>query len=275
MLIVSCEQIEIDFKTLIIIRTWTKRSGALVIKQMIKQTLIFSILLFFAEMVLSQELELPEEELAKETVLPIFDKNLSVLNRNIVTEDRFELGGYGGLVLIDPIYNQNIFGASVGYHFNEIHAAQLMAIMWSGGLGQYQSAYEEKGVYFSGTPGPETMFLANYQYTAFYGKMSVSKHFVMNTALFGVLGGGFITLRGGSLPVINFGLGEKFYFTKNFGLRVDLRFLFYQGPNPITGGESVQPSSPSSSPPPQQAAGDFKSHMIFSSQLTFGLIFLL
>jgi len=107
---------------------------------------------------------------------------------------------------------------------------------------------------------------ANYQYTAFYGKLSLTKDYVMNLSLYGLVGAGMIGIGDVNKPAFNFGLGQKFYFTPSFALRFDLRFLLYQGPDPLSrrldNKTEVQPAS------------YFDEKLNFSTLLTFGAIYM-
>ena len=69
-----------------------------------------------------------------------------------------------------------------------------------------------------------------YEFSPLYGKMSFSKDMVLNTDLLLSLGGGTIIFSGGAyLPAFTVGLGQRFYFGKNFGIRFDLIGLMYPG----------------------------------------------
>ena len=69
----------------------------------------------FQSKLMAETIELPEDELATETVTPIYDTPDVVKNRNIVTEKKFELGGYLGWNTTEPIYNQTKFGLNLLY----------------------------------------------------------------------------------------------------------------------------------------------------------------
>ncbi|MBK8204652.1 MAG: outer membrane beta-barrel domain-containing protein [Bdellovibrionales bacterium] len=194
----------------------------------------------FATPSYADTIEFPEDELASESVLPVFDKLANVKNRNVVTEKRIELGGGFGFNLMDPFYNPLNFHGSVSYHFDEIHGVNLAAAFWQSGLSSYGEQLRKgeglDGDYFdaSRAPHPKYMFMANYQYTAYYGKISYSKKLVMNLSMFSLAGVGMIGLDDQSVVALNVGVGEKFYFTPNLALRLDLRALIYRGPDPTT-----------------------------------------
>ena len=53
--------------------------------------------LFMSAQAFADDIEVPEEELARETTLPVFNKRRAVLNRNVLTAERFEVAFGGGL----------------------------------------------------------------------------------------------------------------------------------------------------------------------------------
>ena len=73
----------------------------------------------------AEVVELPTEELAQESVYPVFDKPVSVKNRNVNTAGKYEIGGYYGNALTEPIFNVSKFGIVGYYHWSEDHAIGL------------------------------------------------------------------------------------------------------------------------------------------------------
>ena len=69
----------------------------------------------------SSEVEVPDDELAKESVYPVFDQPISVKNRNVSTVKRFDIGIFGGLALTEPIFNTVKFGLAGNYHLSDDH----------------------------------------------------------------------------------------------------------------------------------------------------------
>ena len=61
--------------------------------------------------------------------------------------------------------------------------------------------------------------------------ISVFKDFVMNLSLYGLVGVGTIAIGDTMAPALNLGIGQKFYFGKRWGFRVDLGLLAYEGVN--------------------------------------------
>ncbi|MCB0364841.1 MAG: outer membrane beta-barrel domain-containing protein [Bdellovibrionaceae bacterium] len=221
----------------------------------------------------AETIEFPTEELASESVLPVFDKVENVKNRNVVKAKRFEVGGGVGFNLMDAFYNPLNFHGSLTYHFDEIHGFNAAAAFWMSGLSSYGEQLKNgeglDGDFFdaSRAPSPKYMLMANYQYTAYYGKISLSKQWVMNLSLFGLAGIGTIAIGDDNVMALNMGLGENFYFTPNLALRIDLRMLVYRGPDPTT--KRLLPTDP------VFPASDFGESNFFHSMLTFGLVYLL
>ena len=87
-------------------------------------SLIFSILLS-APSIRAQSnstLDIPDDELARESVYPVFENPVSVKNRNVTTAKRFDIGVFGGLALTEPVFNTVKLGLAGNYHLNEDHS---------------------------------------------------------------------------------------------------------------------------------------------------------
>lgn len=237
---------------------------------------LFILGLLISSSVFADRITFPEEELAAESVLPIFEKPDTVLNRNILTKGRFELGLGGGLALNDAFYNPLNYGLTASYHFNETHGVQLVGQFFADGLSTY-GLQLQRGEGLSGdrfdpslAPSPNSVFLANYQLTAFYGKISLTKQTVANLTLHGLLGAGVVQMDGVSPVAINVGFGQKFYFTKWLALRIDLSMLIFQGPDPTSRRLNDRDSGFT-----RPTAADFDNKIFFNRQLNTYLVFLL
>lgn len=218
----------------------------------------------------NDKVEFPEEELATESVLPVFDTTRGVLNRNVTTEGRFELGGGVGLALNEPFYNPLNFNIQGSYHFNELHGVNLVAMFLMSGPSSYGEQLKSPPNNFdpSLAPAPSSILLANYQLTAFYGKISLTKKSVMNLSLFGTAGAGMVGLDSGTqLPAVSVGFGQKFYFNPRFALRFDFRFVGFQGPDATS-----QPLNPGSA---KLSDGAFDDELFFNTYISGGAVFLL
>ena len=187
-------------------------------------------------------LEFPEEELARETVLPVFQTRRVVLNRNVVTDKRLEFGAGVGLEMNEPYYADYMGQIQATYNLTDVHAINVQGLLWAEGLSSYGEqlkAGSSKFLPFDATPAPHPKhaLMANYQFVAYYGKISITKRTVMNLNLFALAGLGYLSLDSQTTIGANVGLGQNFFFTRHFGLRADLRLFMYQGPNPPSPGD--------------------------------------
>ncbi len=203
---------------------------------------------------LAETIQFPTDELATESVLPVFDQPMSVKNRVVSLSKRIEVGLLMGYALTEPFYSPFQFGGTLSYHINEDHGINLFGTTFMQGLSNEASQLNPIpnsnppiNANLQYGPAPKYLFLASWQYSAFYGKLSFTKDYVMNLHLYGLLGAGMYGLGDAAKPVVSVGLGQKFHFTPSLSFRFDLRALAYQGPDPISirldNKTSVQPSS--------------------------------
>ena len=248
------------------------------------KTLLLSLMILPAALMstlsFAQDIEFPEEELARETTLPVFEKRRVVLNRSVLTEERFEFGVGGGLEMNEPFYNDYMFSVQGTYNFNETSAVNVQGLFWMEGLSTYGEQLKA-GTCPTGptdtdaycpfdamkAPHPEWGLFANYQFTAYYGKISITKRSVMNLNLFGLAGLGYINMGEVSTFGLNLGLGQNFFITNHIGLRFDVRWLIFPGPNPAT--QLLQPGINFPS------ASDFEDKIHYNGQLGLAMVFIL
>lgn len=238
---------------------------------MIKQVLLYLGLLLLSSPTLAEDpIEVPEEELARETTLPVFDKRRAVLNRSVLTEKRIEIGGGMGLEMNEPYYNDMMFGAQGTYNFDETNALNVQGLFWMEGLSDYGTQLKAGGRFqqfdAEKAPHPKWALMANYQFIAYYGKISVTKGTVMNLNLFGLAGLGYMNMDPLNTIAFNVGVGQNFFFTKSFGVRADLRLMIFQGPDATS-----QQLTPDRNP----SASSFDDRIYYNTQLALAGIFIL
>lgn len=188
----------------------------------------------------TEQIQFPDEELATESVLPLFDQPQAVKNRLVNLANRFEFGVGGSYDLTEPFFKPYAINVNATYNFTEEHGLNIFYNYYLGGNTSYVDQlnsiqYTSSQFNLQNAPAPAYQLLLNYQYTAFYGKLSFTKDTVMNLSLFGFVGGGAFKIGDAMNPTLDVGLGQKFYFTPRSALRFDLRFNFYQGPDIVTG----------------------------------------
>jgi outer membrane beta-barrel protein len=177
-------------------------------------------------------IEFPEEELSRESVLPVFDQPEAVKKRFVPTEGRIEVEAFAGASLNDPFLNNYPVGLSASYHLNELFAIGALGGFFSnsqsGYVSQIQQLNEGGTIPFNNNPTPSWMGLGEFEFTPYYGKISLTKQTILNlnisaTARLGMIGfsGGGSNMAGG------LGLNERLFFSRNFGIKFDLSALIY------------------------------------------------
>ena len=218
--------------------------------------------------------EFPDEELAQESVLPVFDRSESVKYRTIRTAGRIEFGPVASYSLLEPFYQQASFGATGTYHFNETSALNIFGTYFMQGLNEngnnlnpIPGSSPQSSLNAQYAPQSKYMLLGNYQFTPFYGKISITKEFVMNLSIYGFAGAGGLAIGDIIAPIGNIGFGQKLYFGQNFALRMDLRFAGYMGPDVLS--RNLQNETK------EQSASSFDKKLNFTSMVSVGAVFLL
>lgn len=237
----------------------------------------------------AKKIRLSEDELSQEAVMPVFDEKLVIKNRRVTHAKKIELGLFGGNVMSEAIYDPLTFGGSLAYHFDNTHGIFVAVGLYQDKLSSNGKRLKSGDVipvgggggpgtekYFDASRAPhkEFMVAGHYQYTAYYGKVSLTKESVMNLSLYGLLGGGAYLMDGDVAPMINLGVGQRFYFTKNIAFRLDLLLSSFYGPD-ITSTAGTANSLDNSAPAAKVDASAFDKKMLFDTQINFGITLLL
>lgn len=202
---------------------------------------LICVLLFFVFSAQAVKIRFPDEELSSESVLPLVDPVQMVSNRNIPLKYRPELSLSLGFGLDEPFYFSIYPRGAISFHITEVHAISLSGTYFFPLL---SSSLERGGHESIGigeplknrfnplkAPYPQMSVFLNYQYSPYYGKISLSKSWVMNLSIYGFTGLGLlITNQNNQLFAGNMGIGQKLYFNKWLGIRGDLGFYGYYGP---------------------------------------------
>jgi outer membrane beta-barrel protein len=233
---------------------------------MYQRLIFFMTALLFTGLLKAEVIEFPEEELSQETVLPVFENPEVVKNRNVITAQKIEISPYLGFNMTEPIYNQSKLGVNIGYHWSEVSAFIVNFAKWNSGLNtQYTDALKSQyNLDFSRAPKINYSTYFNYEYKAYYGKISLTKQGTMNLTTYPLLGFGMTSFENKNMYGVNAGVGQKFYFNKHVGLRIDLKMQYAQAPSPFLKGKMK-------STDPVPTAGEFQDQWGFSTILDLGV----
>lgn len=224
---------------------------------------------FFSRESRADEMDVPKDELAQESVLPVFDNLLSVKSRNVQDTETFDVGLIAGLAITEPIANTSKYGISFNYHLNLVHSIGLLWAMNSTGLSKDAEGLRgDFGLDFTRAPYPQYSLMGDYNYKLYYGKLSVTKNGVINTSIYVSGAAGAIKYIHKMYPAIAIGVGERFYLTNNFAFKVDLRFFVNNAPIPFkTGALRVGVD-------PVPNYDSFEERITYTTNLEFGVNYL-
>ncbi len=245
--------------------------------------------MFLPAPAVSAVIRFPDQELASEYVFPIFKDPKVVLNRNVTLSNRFEICLSGALRTDEPFYSPYSLSASMAFYWNESHGMGLSGLFFVPGLSNTGLALKNKGVannkeqvnfYLDMNLAPRPLLGAflNYQFSPLYGKISITKTFNLNFALYSFLGFGVMGLNHGNkepliiTPASHFGIGQRFYINRYFALSVGMDFLIYRGPNPIS---NIVKWRADEAAPPRPAYNEFEKDIFFRFLARMGLTVLL
>ncbi len=249
----------------------------------------FFFLALFSIPVQSTTIRFPDQELSSEYVFPVFKNPKVVLNRNVSLSQRFELRVSGALRTDEPFYSPFSLSSSVAFYWNESHGIGVSGLFFVPGLSNTGESLKTKGVQNPRTrqvdsyidvnlsPKPLMGAFLNYQFSPFYGKISITKTLNLNFALYSFLGFGALGLEHGTGPLImtpasHFGIGQRFYFSRYFALSGGMDFLMYWGPNPVSGNILWKSGE---SPPPRPNYEKFEKDIFLRFLARVGLTILL
>lgn len=244
-----------------------------------KQIVNMMFVLLFTNLAMAADpVEVPMDELAQESVYPVFDHPQSVKNRNVATKGRLDVGLFGGYALTEPIYDTAKFGVAANYHFSELHSLGALFSQNSTGLSKDgQGLKDNNGLDFNRAPKPKNTMMLDYNWKPYYGKLSLSKLAVINTTIYGSAAAGMVAYEHKSFPAIALGIGERFYFNKSLSLKADLRLFVHQAPIPFfkaKNGTGMTDGSNGTTGTTAPAFEQFEERITYTTNLEVGLNYL-
>ena len=239
------------------------------IKSILVSLAVFATILLLSYESQAEEINVPNDELARDSVYPLFDDNVSVKNRNVKDSGSFDIGLFGGLAITEPVYNASKIGLAVNYHMSEAHSLGILFAQNTVGLSKDALGLKDDfGLDFTRVPYPVYSLMGDYNYKLYYGKLSVTKNGVINTSIYYSASAGLIKYIHKSYPAIAIGVGERFYLTNNFAFKVDLRLFANNAPIPFKSGALRTGVDPVPS------YDSFAERLTLTTNLEFGILYL-
>lgn len=206
---------------------------------------LFLLLLWGPVFVKAGEIRFPEEELAPESVLPVFEKNnQATMNRRVQLKYKLGVNSSFAGRMDEPFLHPFTVMGALEFFFNETHGVRFSGLYFWPGLSH--NGLKIESVYSSFKPEkihhPQFGFFFSYALAPFYGKISLAKNIVTNLNLSMSLGLGALALdldyrRYASdlrwTPAGWVELNQKIFIGRRFYFHGVLNFLIYYAPNPV------------------------------------------
>lgn len=150
-----------------------------------------------------------------------------VQNRLYSKAGRFELGAFFGFVSADPFLSVRGVGGTVGYHFTESWGLNLLAVSYMAEESSANKDFQKQtgGSAFPDTNEPKTFYGTELVYSPIYGKLSLAGKSIIYYDFHVMGGGGFLKSESGNDLTLHLGLGQQFYLSKSFALKIDYRIM--------------------------------------------------
>ncbi len=206
------------------------------------------LLLFYLSFLEAKEIRFPDEELAPESVFPVFENNKKVtMNRRVQLKNKLGISGSFLGRMDEPFLHAFTFSGAVEFFFNETHGVRISSLYFWPGLSHIGLAISEtkklKTVFDPGkVHHPQFGFFLSYVLAPLYGKISLATNVVTNLNLSIYFGLGALALdldynryqsdvRWTYAALVGF--NQKVFIGRRFYLHGSLNFLIYHAPNPI------------------------------------------
>ena len=212
---------------------------------------------FCIHFVEAREIRFPDEELAPESVLPVFENRKNVtMNRRVQLKNKLGLRGSFLGRMDEPFFHPLTFVGGFEFFFNETHGLRFSSVYFWPGLSRIglrvaevpvaTESESDNSINTTFTPGkihhPQYGFFLSYALSPIYGKISLATNLVTNLNLSMYVGLGALSLN---LDTTNFQSDEKWTYAgwvefnqkifigRRFYFHGSLNFLIYHAPNPV------------------------------------------
>ncbi len=216
----------------------------------------------------AEEIQFSEEELPREAVMPRLDSPKAVINRKLSYAKRTSVDASVGWFMDEPFYNNQYFAVQGNYNWSEASGVGLKYLMFGTGLSGYSSQFASSvtpSADFSRSRGPRSGFLVNYERRMMYGKLSLSKRWVIPGYLTWGLEGGMMAYGSRQLPLAGASIANRFFLGKSLGISLTLHGYMRQFVDPLS--QTLR-----NSPVPSET--DFTTNTKFSTAMDLGINYL-
>lgn len=158
------------------------------------------------------------------------ESELGVVQNRLYSKSRkVELSLFGGVTTSDPFLSIKNYGGSVGFHFSEYLAAEVMAWKYSAsGSNALEVLQDPTGANSNANINkPKSFIGAEAVGSILYGKLSLLGQKIIYFDLHLAGGAGITATQNGSYFTPSVGIGQQVYLTQKLTLKIDYRLQRY------------------------------------------------
>ena len=232
------------------------------------KSIIILVVCFLGLNAFAEEVAIPDSELSKEVSYPLLDTPKAVVNRTLTFKNRVEVEFGPSWILDEPFYHNQSLDLGVFFHWSEFSGLGLRYMNWSKGLSEYAKQFGtgSNPLDLNRSNGPESGYSAEYEYRMFYGKISVGKEAVFPISIRAIGEVGMINYGVKTLPFLAIGIGNRFFFNKNWGVNVDMKIMYRDAIDPVSQNLTNSGTIPD--------RGDFADKYRINTGLNLGVLYL-
>jgi len=200
------------------------------------KSIIFLFICLLGLSTFAEEVAIPDSELSKEVSYPLLDTPKAVVNRTLTFKNRVEVEFGPSWILDEPFYQNQSWDLGVFFHWSEFSGLGLRYMSWATGLSDYAKQFGTGAnpLDLSRSNGPQNGYSAEYEYRLFYGKISVGKEAVFPISIRATGELGMINYGVKTLPFLAVGIGNRFFFNKNWGINLDMKLMYRDAIDPMS-----------------------------------------
>lgn len=169
-----------------------------------------------------------------------------VQNRTYSKDKKFSLGLTGGAAISDPFLSIGQYGTSLSYHFSEYIGASILAWKFMATSSSALTTFNQYSDATANTVLPYAYIGGEINASLLYGKLSVLGKSIIYYDMYLMGGVGSVNKEGGPSLGYHVGLGQRFFISKHFSVKIDYRVVSYNeniiekvNPNPAIRGTVV------------------------------------
>lgn len=151
-----------------------------------------------------------------------------VQNRTYTKASKLEVGAFGGVIFSDPFLGINPVGFNAGFHLTEMLSFHAIYMRTFATDSTDLETFRQKSGGTANTNKPFFYYGGETLFSLMYGKLSLLGSAIIYYDLHLSGGVGAMNTESGTYLAPSAGIGQRFFISERFNIRVDYRMIFYR-----------------------------------------------